>query len=342
MPFTTGACATLRRGALLVARQGYVMERHMPLATALRLVPARHARVWGGQRLAPGPQPIGEVWVVHEGNQVADGPLAGQTLAEVTARHGRDLLGPRLVEQCGPRFPLLVKLLDTADWLSLQVHPNDEQAVLLEGADGAGKTEAWHILEAEPDAQVIAGVRPGTTREALADAIQGGMILDLVQRLPARAGDTIFMAAGTIHALGPGLLLYEVQQTSDITYRVFDWDRPPSAGRALHIEKSLAVCDPALVGETVPLPALEDGIAVRLTSCSHFTLEMLHATHRPIALAPGNDSFHILTVAEGTARVAGDGWDERLERLETIVVPATVANYEIHPEGETRLLKASA
>jgi mannose-6-phosphate isomerase len=298
--------------------------------------------VWGGQRLRAGDPPIGEAWIVHEQNRALDGPAAGRSLGEVAAAYGPDMLGRQVVQQTGLRFPLLIKLLDTADWLSLQVHPNDEQAAALEGSGHVGKTEAWHFLEAAPDAQVICGLRPGVGREALAAAIQDGTILDLAERVPVRAGDTIFMPAGTVHALGPGLLLYEVQQASDITYRVFDWNRPQTAGRALHIEQSLAVADPQASARVSPAPATGDDASITLAVCEYFALELITARSRAIQLDTLGESFHALTVVEGEARLEGDGWDVVLARLETAVIPAACRAYAIEPRGPARILKASA
>jgi mannose-6-phosphate isomerase len=241
----------------------------------------------------------------------------------------------------GTRFPVLIKLLDCADWLSLQVHPNDEQARRLEGSDQFGKTEAWHILEVDPDAELLCGLRPGTTPEALAQAIRDGTLVDLMNRIRVADGDTVFVGAGTIHALGPGMLLYEVQQTSDITYRVFDWNRPQSAGRALHIEQSLAVADPGATGTATHLRPLVDGDVVTLTRCPYFVLDTIAAERTRVTLDTAGQSFHALTAIEGAAEVVGDGWSERLERFDSVVVPAACGAYQIRPRGKTRLLKAS-
>lgn len=308
---------------------------------ALRLAPDYRERVWGGQRLLPHDPPIGEAWIVYEQNRVVNGPAAGRRLAELAEQHGAALLGRRVVAQTGARFPLLIKLLDTADWLSIQVHPNDEQAVRLEGPGHFGKTEAWHILDAEPDAQVIYGLKPGVTPEQLAAAIRGGTLLDLVQRHVVRPGDTLFTRAGTLHALGPGLLLYEVQQTSDITYRVFDWNRPQTAGRELHIEQSLAVIDPQAGDAPHHAPSLTDGAHAVLVQCPYFTLELARAEQQSITFDTQGESFHALTVIDGAARVVGDGWSERLGRFESLVVPAQAGAYRVMPEGACRLLKAS-
>ena len=175
------------------------------------LEPQYRERVWGGQRLKAADPPVGEAWVAFEESRVRAGAQAGRTVAELAGAHGARFLGREVAEAYGPRFPLLVKLLDCADWLSVQVHPNDEQAERLVGAGEFGKTEAWHFIEAEPGATIYAGVKPGTTREALVEAIRQGRVLDVAQRVEARAGETVYIPAGTLHSLGPGLLLYEVQ-----------------------------------------------------------------------------------------------------------------------------------
>jgi mannose-6-phosphate isomerase len=307
-----------------------------------QLTPDFRERVWGGQRLRPGAPPIGEAWVVYEHNRVATGPCAGRTLGEVAAHapSGEALLGRRAGRQWGARFPLLIKLLDCADWLSVQVHPDDAQAVRLEGPGHFGKTEAWHILEADPGAQIISGVRPGATAEMLAEAIRHGTLPELAQYAAARAGDTILVPAGTIHALGPGLFLYEVQQASDITYRVFDWNRPASDGRQLHIEKSLAVANPAATGQPVPLPALDDTGRARLVSCEYFTLELIGG-EAPVALDTAGESFHALTVIDGAAVVESGGGALALGRLDTAVVPAATGAYRVRPDGKFRALVSS-
>lgn len=312
----------------------------MPVLEGLLLTPAYHERVWGGQRLRPANPPIGESWIIYEENQVTDGPMAGCTLAELTAAYGEALLGRVPLSRTGDRFPLLIKILDAADWLSVQVHPNDEQAVALAGPGHFGKTEAWHILEAAPGAQLIAGLKPGTTREAFADAVRAGTVTDLSRYLTVEAGDTVFIGAGTLHALGPGLLLYEIQQTSDITYRVFDWNRPQSAGRALHIEQSLAVTNPAISGEVQPPPPVEQPVG-ELVACPYFMLEQVVGADAPIDLDTAGQSFHALTVIEGAATIAGGGWEYTLGRFESVVVPAAVGAYQVQPQGACRLLKAS-
>jgi len=308
-----------------------------------KLIPEYHHRVWGGRRLRPdADQPIGEAWIVYENNRIAGGCYAGRTLAGLAAEFGAALLGEAVVAHTGTRFPLLIKLLDCNDWLSIQVHPNDAQAIALEGPGRFGKTEAWHVLEASPGACLIAGVRPGTRPDDLARAIREGRVLEVVQRRSARAGDTIFTPAGTLHALGPGLLIYEVQQTSDITYRVWDWNRPASAGRALHIEQALAVTDPEATGQVYPLRPMLDADAQRLVTCPYFTLDLLTSKDDALALDTDGQSFHALTVVQGSAIVESSDQAALLGQFETVLIPAACRAYQIRPLEPIRVLKASA
>jgi len=308
--------------------------------SALLLVPQYRDYVWGGQRLRPGAGRTAEAWVVYRENLVSGGRFGGSTLADVAADLGEELLGRRAAARSAKRFPLLIKLLDCAAWLSLQVHPNNEMAVKLEGPGASGKTEAWHILDADPGAELLGGLCPGTDAAALAEAIRGGTLLEIMQHLPVKSGDSLFIPAGMIHALGPGLLVYEVQQTSDITYRAFDWDRPASEGRALHIEKSIAAANPGAVGALVPARPPSEGERRTLVSCEFFTLELLSAAATTFDLDTGGESFHALTVIEGRAVLEGDGWQQPLAKFETALVPAGCRGYRLRPESPAKILLA--
>ena len=307
--------------------------------TPLLLSPQYRPYVWGGQRLRPG-QLTAEAWMVHESNLIAGGPFAGRSLSEVAAQLGTDLLGRKAVARTGLRFPLLIKLLDCAAWLSLQVHPDNQRALLLEGPGNFGKTEAWHILDAAPGAELLGGLHPGADAAGLEAAIRSGALLEKMQRLPVQAGDSLLIPAGMIHALGPGLLVYEVQQVSDITYRVFDWNRPASDGRALHIDKSIAAADPAAVGVLVPRRDLADGERRQLVTCEFFTLDLLSASGLTFNLDTFDESFHALTVFEGQAVLEGDNWQQPLSRFETALVPAACRTYRLRPVGAMKTLLA--
>ena len=309
-----------------------------------RLYPLRpqfRERVWGGQRLKPADPPVGEAWVAFEESRVGDGAHAGRTVGELAALYGPQLLGADTAARYGARFPLLVKLLDCADWLSVQVHPNDEQARRLVGPEEFGKTEAWHFLEVGEGATIYAGVKPGTTAEALAGAIRGGRVLDVAEQFEVQAGETVYIPSGTLHALGPGLLLYEVQQSSDTTYRVYDWGRPASAGRKLHVEESVAVADPRRSAERRPPPSLQGTSSVTALSCPYFELDVLRVGDAPFAGDTGGRSFHLLTMTEGAAQLSCGGETLRLGRYETALVAVGAGSYELRAaDGAARALRA--
>jgi mannose-6-phosphate isomerase len=300
-------------------------------------------RVWGGDNLRPaaeGATPIGEAWVVYEENRVASGKHEGRTLGELASEYGAALLGTRPLERTGTRFPVLIKLLDCNDWLSIQVHPDDAQAVELEGPGHFGKTEAWHILQAGHGARIIAGLKPGTTPDEMARAIREGTIKGLAEYMPLERGDTVLTRARTIHALGPGLFVYEVQQTSDITYRVYDWDRPQAAGRALHIEQSVRVSDPAAQCERVHAQdGAGDGVR-RLVSSVYFDLALAESSGAPLELDTRGESFHAVTVIEGECRIESAGEARTLGLYETAVIPASCGRYRIVPVGRVKALAA--
>lgn len=304
------------------------------------LEPQYREYVWGGTQLRPG-KVTAEAWIVHEANKILSAPFLGKTLAQAAEEAGTALLGRRSLERTGKRFPLLIKLLDCADWLSLQVHPNDEQAARLEGAGEFGKTEAWHILSASAEAEILCGFRPGVSSEDILQSVKDSTILNHIQHIPMRKGDTVFIPAGTVHALGPGLLVYEVQQTSNTTYRVFDWNRPASAGRKIHIEQSLAVLDPTASGQPLPLSPFRDGGLDDLVQCPYFTLSMLTLENKSITLNTGSEFFHSLTVIEGSVRICGEGWETVKECYQTALIPASAGTYTLIPQARTRIIKSS-
>lgn len=313
------------------------------IPSLFKFTPAVRNYVWGGRALlsltsagaTADDVPIAEVWSIHADNRVADGPFAGWTLAQLTAQYPAEVLGANSIEAGTARFPLLIKLLDCANWLSLQVHPNDRMARQLEGPQFVGKTEAWHILDARHDSQLIAGIKPGAPLEKLHAAIGNAAILDLTERHHVQPNDTVYMPAGTIHALGPGLLVYEVQQTSDLTYRVFDWDRPQANGRALHIEKSIAAINPDLQGRIIRWK--DAGNVAPLIQCPYFLLEIISA---PVQRDTHKRSFHALTVTEGQALVSTLKGAITLRQFDTVLVPASCESYQL--EGNFRILCSSA
>ncbi len=318
----------------------------MPALHPLRFEPIFRRYIWGGRRLATAlGKPIGtetdyaESWeIVDHGadqSRVAAGPLAGTPLNQIVAEHGDELFGRHAPQ---PMFPLLFKFLDANAPLSVQVHPNDEQAARLEPPD-AGKTEAWVVLAAEPGSLIYAGLKRGFDRAALAREIARGTCELCLHRIEPRAGDCIMLPAGTVHALGAGLLIAEIQQSSDTTYRLFDWNRvgPNGQPRPLHVEQAMAVID-FNRGPVDPVPpvATEHSQIVRLTACDKFVLDRWEIA-LPRAIG-GDNRFHILAVIDGAVTVSGDPTDRPLGRGETMLLPASVGSVTLEPQPPRAVL----
>jgi mannose-6-phosphate isomerase len=276
--------------------------------------------------------PVGEAWVAWEGCTVATGPDAGRTLASIVADDPAGLLGPDGVAAADGRFPLLVKILDTADWLSLQVHPDDATAIALEGPGAVGKTESWYVLDADPGSEILLGVEPGIPAERALAAVRDGSLHMLARRVGVRAGDVVLVRAGLLHAIGPGILLYELQQPSDITYRVSDWGRPPSSARPLHPDESLASLRPGASAQPVA-SRLDPDDRLRAIACEKFAGDLVAVAETPASIATGGRSVHVVTVVEGVMVVESAGAAEHVGRFESVVVPASVPVYDLIPAG---------
>lgn len=299
----------------------------------LLLIPTLHVKVWGGRRLASElgktlveASPYGEAWELHDTSTVANGAHAGQTLADLIAAYGTDIVGTTHNPEEG--MPLLVKLLDAEAWLSVQVHPNDEQARELEG-DPRGKTEAWIMLATEADAKLVIGVQPGTSREAMAQAIRDNTLEDLLAYAQVQAGDVLYMPANTVHAIGPGIVLYEVQQSSNVTYRLYDWGRMGLDGnpRELHIEKGVQVSNT----EALPTVTHPDGEAV--VAGTYFETRRYTLAGQSIDLST-EGHFHALTCIAGNVSLASDEHQVDLVKGATALIPAALSHYAISGEGQ--------
>jgi mannose-6-phosphate isomerase len=298
----------------------------------LRFKPIFRRFLWGGRRLEamlgkslPPGNDYAESWEIvdHGADQsvVTNGPLTGKTLADLARQFGENLLG-RHASESHNRFPLLLKFLDCNRTLSVQVHPNDEQASHLSPPD-LGKTEAWVVLAAEPRSKIYAGLKPGVTRAQLADAVAKGRCDELLHQFEPGVGDCVFIPAGTVHALGAGLVIAEIQQASDTTFRLFDWNRVDAEGkpRALHVEKSLEVIDydRGPVSPVQPLPTDEPG-RERLIECDKFLLDRV--TLHGSKTVGGDGRFHILACVQGSLCVEDRAQDGMLALGDTGLLPA--------------------
>ncbi len=323
----------------------------------LKMQPVLKEKVWGGGRLAellgkdaPPDQKTGESWELADHpngtSTVAEGPLEGTNLRHVLAKHGDAVLGRALARRgWDKRFGLLIKFIDASEKLSVQVHPDD--AYVAEHVPGeSGKTECWVIVHAEPGAWLVHGVKPGTTREAFAQAIEDGTVEDHLARREVETGDFVWVPAGTIHAIGPGIVLAEVQQNSDVTYRVYDWDRTGLDGkpRELHVEQALEATN---FSDELPAPggrgktADETGLVIdNLVDCRAFSLSRIRLDRRPWAAETGG-TFAALVVLEGSARLRTGGGDTDIARGDTVLVPADAGEYAFEsPQALTVLVAA--
>ncbi len=320
----------------------------MPPLFPLRFRPILRSYPWGGRRLETSlgkPLPPGEHWAEsweisdHGPDQsvVAFGPLAGATLAQLVAQHGRELLGRHHPQ---PRFPLLVKFLDADETLSVQVHPDDAPAAELDPPD-AGKTEAWVVVEAKPGSMIYAGLKPEIDRDALAAAIREGRCPDCLHTFEPSPGDCVFLPAGTVHALGAGLLAAEIQQSSDVTYRLFDWNRvgPDGRPRPLHVEQGLAVIDYGRGPVQPRQPQPTDRPQVRrLVECDKFVLDRWDFDS-PLSVG-GDDRCHVIVALQGAVQIEGDPSALALPRGGTALLPATLGSVRLNPLGRAVLLDA--
>lgn len=311
----------------------------------LLLRPEFYERVWGSRSLAPiyseaiFGSPVGEAWLTAETCKVANGPLAGRTLGELCREAGPALLGD--IGSVLSRFPLLIKFLFPKDKLSVQVHPDDAGAA--RKGEPYGKTECWYILQAEPGAQVGVGLKPGITKTDVENAIREIRMEQLLNWIDVRQGDLIYVDAGTVHTIGPGMIIVEIQQNSDTTYRLYDYGRP----RELHVQEGLeAARERTHAGKVVRGdPQSENGkTQVNLVSSPCFIVDRFNLSkawefRRPRHLRGG---AWCLVAAGGYGVVKAEGAAPvTFSRGEAVVVPASVEKFVVTPQWELEFLCAS-
>ncbi|HLZ81078.1 MAG TPA: type I phosphomannose isomerase catalytic subunit [Ktedonobacteraceae bacterium] len=319
----------------------------------LKLEESFHETIWGGQRLGlyglkrlPTPNvAIGESWETEIQNVVLNGPYQGKTLGNLVDELGAELLGQQAIAIFGKRFPLLAKFIDATAKLSVQVHPDDRYATAHE--DGKlGKAEFWYILAAEPGATIIHGFKFPTSSEEVCKAIESVSLENLLKEVPVAAGDVIFVPAGTVHAIGGGVMLFELQEYSDLTYRMYDYGRLTTAGvpRELDVKKSLEVshyCVSPRVKVQPVLLAEEEGYEDRcLIACQYFvtreiTIKQRNSLYGYVKGTTGGSCI-ILTALNGEVQVSyGEALasTEKLIRGQTMVLPAGLGDYCLEGEG---------
>ena len=317
----------------------------------LQLDPIYQYRLWGGRRLSsqlsgqlPGEGPIGEAWVLSDRtdhqSMVANGPLKGQTLGQVMEQFREQVMG-RLSSRFH-RFPLLLKFLDAHEMLSVQVHPSDDSSELIPAGDTA-KTEAWVVIEAEMGSQIYAGLKSGTTAGILRESLLDGTIAEHLESISPKAGDAVFIPAGTIHTLGNDVVVFEVQQNSDVTFRLYDWghiDTKSKEPRSLQVEQAFACIKFGAIDSGLVTPIVETTAPVqreRLFDCPAFLL------WRVI----GQDLFTVGTTAEprvlvcieGSGQIRRNGTPYTVGKGDVWLLPAEAGECAFQPSGEVRLLE---
>lgn len=318
----------------------------------LRFEPIYEYRLWGGRRLAnllaaplPGDGPISEAWLLSDRDDhaslVADGPLKGCTLGQLLKESPEQLLG-KLAGHFR-RFPLLLKFLDARDTLSVQVHPSDRQTNYLPAGE-SGKTEAWVILEAGPESRIYAGLKPGTTADDLGRAIANGTVPERLASFRPMPGDGIFLEAGTVHSLG-GVVAFEVQENSDVTFRLYDWDHVDATTgkhRDLQIDQAMACIDFAqgAVGPVAPaVEEVEPVLRERLFLCEHFGVWRLSG-ESPFTVGAAR-SPRVLVCTAGDGQLEHDGASYPFGKGDVLLLPAVVGACFCRPRGVMSLLELS-
>ncbi len=308
-------------------------------------------KIWGGNKIRTvlgkdyGDLPnCGETWELSgvKGNvsSVANGPLAGTDLNQLIRQLGADLLGEKVLKEYGQEFPLLVKFIDANDDLSIQVHPDDQIAAAKHGSKG--KTEMWYVVQADEGSSLISGFNQELTRTEYLQIFNQGKLTDVLNREQVSSGDVFFIPAGRVHTIGKGLLIAEIQQTSDITYRIYDFDRADAQGqkRELHIEQALDAIDFRKYPAYKSSYPRDTNSRVQVAHCQYFTTNKLELTQTFDLAIPGLDSFRIYTCVEGSGTLLSDGQSERISAGEVVLIPAALEDLSVETESDLVLLES--
>ncbi len=313
--------------------------------------PILKEKIWGGDNLSrklqkklPAGTRIGESWEISGyGNDLSvaiSQPVEGLVMSDLLRIYGEAILGSSKEYSY---FPLLFKFIDAQDKLSVQVHPDDEQAASL-GLGSYGKSECWYVVDAEPDAHIIAGFRPGVSTADIQQAIETKQLESLLNYTPVKKGDVIFIPAGTVHAILGGILIYEVQETSDITFRLYDWDRLDENGerRNLHIQESLQVLDTSCHEHCKIAPVacadFEHGFHAFRAVCRYFALEEYKVSSQSHLSLPEKTSFQVITVLSGDTIVETQAGTREIKMGETVLLPAQCNDVRIDAKSESHFL----
>ncbi|AYL94010.1 type I phosphomannose isomerase catalytic subunit [Mucilaginibacter celer] len=308
-------------------------------------------KIWGGQKIKTylhkdfGDLPnCGETWeisgVKSDVSVVASGPLEGESLADLLEQYKDELVGKKVYDHFGNIFPLLVKFIDANDDLSVQVHPDDKLSMARHNS--FGKTEMWYIIEADKGSTLITGFNKEMTEEKYVDALNSGHIMDILNREEAAAGDVFFLPAGRVHTIGKGLLIAEIQQTSDITYRIYDFDRVDDKGnkRELHTEEALAAIDYKLYPEYKTKYEPKENETVKLVTCPYFTTNVLDFDESTAKDYSALDSFVIHVCVDGGYTLKYNDQAYAVKMGECILLPKSIDKVELETTGGFKILES--
>jgi len=317
----------------------------------LKLSDVFHEKIWGGQRLReicgkniPRGKKIGESWDVcdyqTEVSVVREGAYEGTTIRKLLQAMPEDLLGPQVAKKYGPTLPLLFKFIDANDVISVQVHPDDQHAALHHHEDN-GKAEGWHVLHADTGAKLILGFKSETTHEELGACIKAGDVSRCLNWISVKKGDVIYLPPGTVHAIGPGIIIAEIQETSDLTCRLYDWDRMGEDGkpRALHVEEALDVIDFAANHGAKEKPKRISKSRLRLIECDKFVYEKLDVGKRAVRVG-GTGSFEILSAIGGAGVLTWPKGEMPMALGETILLPACIGPCSLGSDNGMEVLRS--
>ena len=315
----------------------------------LKFEPILKDKIWGGTKLKSVfgklglTDKLGESWELsgYEGDEsvVSNGLLAGNNLQELIEIYMGELIGDQVYEKFGLSFPLLFKLIDANENLSIQVHPGDEVAA--ERHHSYGKTEMWYVVDADPGASLIIGFSEDCSRESYLEALEAGKVEDLLQKVVVQKGDVFFIPAGLVHAIGKGVVVAEIQQSSDITYRIYDYKRTDDAGneRDLHTAEALDVIDFGAAKDPKTPYLAEINQVTPLVNCPFFTTNVLRFDQKIGRNYAGMDSFVAYMCLEGSFEIEFDGVKTTVNKGDTVLVPACIDEVQLIPNKEVSLLE---
>lgn len=313
----------------------------------LKFKPISQYRIWGGNKLnqiLPEDariENLGEIWclsgVAENVSTVENGDLKGKNLNEVIGIYQEKLLGEKTWEKFGKDFPLLIKFIDAAQPLSVQVHPDDEQAKRLHNS--FGKSEMWYIMDAENDAELIIGFENGITKEEYSKHLKNESLEEILHKTPVTKGDAIYIPAGRIHAIGKGILLAEIQQTSDVTYRIYDYNRIDKDGkkRELHTDLALEAIDFNLIENIKTDYSKKENEFSTLINSPYFSTQIFEG-NKSVQMN-SNDEFKIYICTEGNVKFKTENSETELTKYECVLMPAEISHYEIFPENTSTLIE---